>query len=177
MSWHFLQERSTMNPPWITLWNQVRGSIGNDPRVTTTRLDQSRQPYLIRITVRDNAKAVGLASLVKRRHNFGNITVVVRIEDRQGNHVNRVVPKSPRELAGLVRSAFTRNGWYRKVLVKEFFGRLRVYAVFAKKVVQFYNDDLSDLYGNYNGVAGAVFADVLGARFGGFELICSTSKR
>jgi hypothetical protein len=165
-----------MNPPWITLWNEIDTSVGNDPAVKVAPLDESGTPYVVRVRVRSRPKAVALASLMRPRHEFGNVVVIVEVRDAKGNALTPVVPGSPDQLADLVRAAFRGNRWYRDVVVKEILG-WRVYPVFKKRVVQFYNDDLSDLYSNYNNVASAVFTDVLEPSPGGFPLPCSTAKR
>jgi hypothetical protein len=165
-----------MNPPWVTLWNEINAAVGNDGALKVAPLDESGQPYVVRIKARSRKKAVGLASLLKLRHEFGNLTVIAEVSDGQGNPITPVVPQSAEELAALVRSAFIGNGWFRDVVVRDFMG-MQVCPVFAKRVIQFFNDDLSDLYSNYNNVASAVFANVLEPSVGDFALLCSTAKR
>jgi hypothetical protein len=166
-----------VNPPWITLWNAINASVGNDAAVTVSALDKSILPYVVPIKVRSKRRAIALASLMKLRHDFGNVAVIIVVKDGAGNVPTPVVPRSASELAGLVSTAFRSNGWFRGVAVRDLMGRKRVFQIFAKRVIQFHNDDLSDLYGNYNNVAASVFADVLLSRPGGFRLMCSTAKR
>lgn len=163
-----------MNPPWTTTWNEINACIGNDPAVKVGRLNQT-PPYVVRVEVRGPAKATAVASLMRLRHQFGNVIMEIEIWDENGNHMKPFVPRSVEELAELVRSAFEGNGYYRDVVVKQVLGA-RVYPVFAKQVIQFYNDDLSDLYSNYNNVASTVFANVLEPSVGGLALSCSTAK-
>jgi hypothetical protein len=163
-----------MNPPWITLWNKTQASIGNDAGVMVAALDSSSNPYVICVTVQGLPKAVGLSSIVRPRHDFGNVKVVLEVKDDHGSPVTPVIPTSADELARSVRSALEGNRWYRDVVVKGGLGLPRVYPVFGKGVVQFFNDDLSDLHSNYNGVAAAVFAEILASACGRFGLSCST---
>jgi hypothetical protein len=52
-----------------------------------------------------------------------------------------------------------------------------VVPVFKPSVVQFFNDDLSDYYGNFNQVASAIYRQVLATRYpGGIVLETTTSK-
>lgn len=168
---------TSLSPPWITLWKKIKGSIGNDPLVTVEPLDQSNYPYVVRITVEGRAKAVGIASLLKPCHQLGNVSVTVEVKVKDGETVAPVIPSSADELVRQVESGFRGNEWYVEVVKKEFLGRPRVYPVFAKGVIQFKNDDFSDLYGNYNAVAAAVFSKVLVHSPGGFDLIPSTTER
>lgn len=50
-----------------------------------------------------------------------------------------------------------------------------LFVVFKRGVVQFYNDDLSDLYGNYNEVAENVFAKLLKLQINDFSCSASTA--
>ena len=51
-----------------------------------------------------------------------------------------------------------------------------VVLILKKSVVQFFNDDLSDYYANFNGVAASVFAEVLNTEYqGGVRLSFGTA--
>jgi hypothetical protein len=55
------------------------------------------------------------------------------------------------------------------------FGNTFVYPVFKVRVVQFFNDDLSDFFSNYNNVAAFVFKDVLRNTISGTPIQFSTA--
>lgn len=165
----------SISPPWLTLWNKLKASLGNDPAVDVSDLDQSATPYKVTVTVKEKPKAEGIASLVKPRHEFGHVAVVVIVKNA-GSEVVPVVPKSAQDLVKLVKSAFDGNKWYKKVETKILFGKLQVYPIFEKGVIQFANDDFSDYYDNYNGVVAAVIKEVLVEWPGGIPLLCSTEK-
>jgi hypothetical protein len=137
-------------------------------------LDQSGSPYVTRLAVRDHAKAVAIASVLRPLHEFGNVRVAVEVTDGTGAAVRPSAPASAAELADLVRTAFHGNPWYRDVAVRGGLGGQSVYPVLARSVVQFFDDDLSDLHGNYNAVAASVFAELLERAPGGQHLHCST---
>jgi hypothetical protein len=167
---------SRLSPPWITLWNEIRESIGSDPLVSVSTLDQSMNPYVVHVTVDGQDKADAITSLLRARYQFGNISVVAEVKKKEGGVAAPVIPQSANELAQQVRTAFGGNRFYVDVVVKDLFGRLAVYPVFARAVIQFKNDDLSDLHGNYNAVVAAVFAKVLTRSSGGFSLLPSTAE-
>lgn len=166
----------SMSAPWFTLWNKIKASVGNDPTVKVAELDQSVSPYKITITVKERAKAEGIASLVKPRHQFGHIAVLVIVKNA-GNEVAPVVPKSAQDLVNLVKSAFDGNEWYKRVETNKILGKIEVFPIFERGVIQFNNDDLSDAYGNYNGVVAEVFKEVLLEWPGGIPLLCSTDEK
>jgi hypothetical protein len=165
----------SMSPPWVTLWNKFKASLGNDPAVDVSDLDQSVSPYKVTITVKEKPKAEGIASLLKPRHEFGHVAVVVIVKNA-GSEVAPVVPKSAQDLVKLVKSALDGNKWYKKVETKNLVDKHLVYPIFEKRVIQFSNDDFSDFYNNYNGVVAAVFKEVLVEWPGGIPLLCSTDK-
>jgi hypothetical protein len=148
-----------LSPPWYTLWNEIKASVGNDPGVKVGPLVTSSLPYIVPITVGNHDKAVALASIMALQHQFGNISVVIQVKDGDGTPVKPINPTSADQLAELVKTALDSNGWLTQVVVQPLFpgGRAIVFAVFAKAVIQFFNDDLSDLYHNYNNVVGFVF--------------------
>ncbi|MFC5468952.1 hypothetical protein ACFPPD_09475 [Cohnella suwonensis] len=49
--------------------------------------------------------------------------------------------------------------------------------MFKVRVVQFFNDDLSDFYSNYNNVAASVFRDVLRNMVSGTVIQFSTEQK
>lgn len=165
-----------LSPPWYTLWNEIKASIGNDTAVTVNPLDTKSSPYLVPITVADHDKAVAIASVMALRHQMGNITVDVQVKDREGRIVSPEIPESVEKLAEMVKKALGDNTWFVEVVVKPLFMREVVFVVFKKAVIQFFNDDLSDLYNNYNNVVAFVFRDVLNPAPGGISIICSTDK-
>jgi hypothetical protein len=169
-----------LSPPWFTLRNELKGSIGNDPLVSVSELDQSVNPYVVHITVEGQPKATAIASLLKGRYQIGNVSVVADVKEKEGGAVAPVIPRSVEELAQQVKTALGGNRLYRDVFVEHWCRSplfpLAVYPVFAREVIQFKNDDCSDLYGNYNAVAAAVFAKVLAQSPGGFRLLPSTAE-
>lgn len=167
-----------LSPPWYTLWNEIKASVGNDPDVKVSPLVTSSNPFVVPITVGNSDRAVALASIMAPAHQFGNITVVIQVKDGGGNPVKPITPGSPDQLAAFVKTALGGNAWFKDVVTQPLFpgGSPVVFTVFAKAVIQFPNDDLSDLYHNYNNVVGFVFRDVLNPAPGGFPLYSSTAQ-
>jgi len=66
-------------------------------------------------------------------------------------------------LSELIEVGLAKNGWFEQVVIQPLVpgGASVAFIVFSKAVVQFFNDDLSDLYHNYNNVVAFSFKDVL----------------
>lgn len=167
-----------LSPSWYTLWNEIKASIGNDPDVKVNPLVTKSSPFEVPIDVTGHDKAVAIVSIMALRHQLGNITVDIQVKDEKGNVVSPETPESPEQLVEMVKKALGNNAWFVDVVAKSPFPHARtiVYPVFKKDVIQFFNDDLSDLYNNYNNVVAFVFGDVLNPAPGGFSLYCSTAQ-
>jgi hypothetical protein len=153
-----------LSPPQFTYFNEVKYSVGNDPFVTVLNIIELPYDagYLIPVLVRNQEKAQALATIVERQKTFGNIVVyVVVIYD--GQVVNPLTDTfTPQEMGKLFETALKTNRYFKFAAVERLSpGTESVYPVFSKSVIQFFNDDLSDFYNNFNEVAASVFRDVL----------------
>ena len=172
-----MNEKTNLSPPWYTLRNEIKCSVGYDRGVAVGPLDTTNTPYIVPIAVSGDDKAVALASIMNAEFPMGNITVAVQVKNSEGVVIKPKTPSSAEELGEMVKTAFGGNALFSEVVVQSFFPGSpfkAVYAVFDKSVIQFYNDDLSDLYRNFNRVAAFVFREVLNPAPGGIALYCST---
>lgn len=108
----------------------------------------------------------------------GSWALRVQVLDQGGQPVSPVVPQSAEQLAGLVRTAFANNPLFVDVHTRPLTmgGRLAVFPIFSKAVVQFPNDDIGDWYFNFNDVAAKSFGNVLEGAPSGIILSVSTDK-
>ena len=167
-----------LSPPWYTLRNQIAATIGNDPSVKVSELDRSQSPYLVKVTIAGLPKAQAHASIMKLFHDGGSWGLKVAIYEQGGQPVSPVVPQSAEQLAEFVRTAFANNPWFVDVHTRPLTmgGRLAVFPIFSKAVIQFPNDDIGDWYFNFNQVVAKAFGNVLEGAPGGIILSVSTDK-
>ena len=170
--------RVGLSPPEATYYNEIRNTIGRDPLVQVGSLVETPSgDFVVTLTVRGERKARALATLLVRRRNFGNIRFTVRVRTSGGQTVRPITsPLTPQQIAELYRRAFDTNELFSFVRVRRIFGSTFVYPVFRARIVQFFNDDLSDLYGNYNNVAAFTFRSVLRNRISGTAIQFSTRR-
>lgn len=170
-----------LSPPWYTFANEVLNTVGKDPNVQVDSLRQvSSSKYSLMIRVKGLQRARALATIIRNTATFGNITVTVIVKTTSGT-IAKPYPTSTLtalQIAQLYRIAFRTNILFSFVTIRAFVpGSARaVFPVFAKRVVQFYNDDLSDFYGNYNNVAAFSFRDVLKKSINNVTINFSTAK-
>jgi len=165
-----------LSPPWFTLRNEI-AAVLTSSGVSVSQLDTSKTPYTVTITVDYDNVAVAIASILPRQYPVGN-TAVVPYVTTGSQPVTPIVPTSPQQLAQLVQTAFQGNPLLQQVVVQPIFpnGPEAVFPVFAAQVVQFPNDDLTDLYHNFNGVLANVARNVLAPNPGGFIVNPSTAQ-
>ena len=158
-----------MSPPWWTVHHKITYSIGTDPTVHVLPLREEGTNMYIDVVCTDPEEAYPMASLLKPKYELGNITVFVQVLDSSGTIIKPEWPvgcKPPDCLYMVVTKALKNNPLFVQALIPKFPPdwptppHTDVVAVIKKAVIQFWNDDLSDYYGNFNGVAEDVFKEV-----------------
>jgi hypothetical protein len=167
-----------LSPPWYTFWNQVNSALGNDPDITVGPLNTGSNPYGIAVNVSGSDKARALATIVQSQQTFGNVVVQVQIF-YQGQQAAPIAITSAQQLVQVVQMALGGNGWFVEVQSRPLTPISKaqvIFPIFQKSVIQFYNDDLSDYYSNFNGVVASVFSEVLNGAIAGMPIYSSTAK-
>jgi len=165
-------------PPWITYFNEMQHSIGVGPTITVGPLIPVGGNYIILIQSTNNERAVALATLLKPLVAFGNITVEVVVS----NHENQIVepmrcPLDVFEVAHLLQIALEGNPYFQQVVVQPQLpgDKNVVFPVFTAQVIQFFNDDISNLCQTFTEVAAVVFQDVIKEEICNSPILFSTS--
>ncbi|WP_082731903.1 hypothetical protein [Sporosarcina sp. HYO08] len=170
-----------LSPPWVTYFNELKNSIDNDPLVSVVQLIGLPHDagYLIPIIVQERKKARALATILELEKNFGNVPVYVAVI-YDGAVVDPLEESglTPQRIVKVFEEAFNTNRYFEFAVVERFTpGTEAVYPVFSKRVIQFFNDDLSDLYNNFNAVAASVFKDVLREEINDIIINPSTAEK
>ncbi|SFS89673.1 hypothetical protein [Marininema halotolerans] len=156
--------RIQLSPPQVTYRNELAATVGQDPNVRVGELEQKGEILLITIRVKGFQKAQALATLLNLEKQFGNIVIQIRVVTAKGQRVSPITRKlNTADISLLYNLGLLTNTLFRFATFKKVDpgGLEVVFPVFNASVVQFFNDDLSDLYGNFNGVAAFVFRDVM----------------
>ncbi|WP_072333409.1 hypothetical protein [Thermoactinomyces sp. DSM 45891] len=167
-----------LSPPWVTYFNEIKYSVGVDPGVTVGPLIPVGDVYLILVTVSGNEKAKAIATLLNPTKTFGNVVVFVVVIDTHGELISPLpCPLDAFCLASIFQIALTGNEFFQDVVVQpQLPGQpYAVYPVFKPEVIQFFNDDISNLCNTFTGVAASVFQDVLRNQICEVSILFSTS--
>ena len=170
----------TLSPPWYSFRNELNDTVGKTPGVVVSPLVQdSDNQYEVEVSTKSNGRGLALASVLSLTVNFGGVTVQVHVVKPNGMSYTPVTPATAHQLGALEEAALSGNKMFKEVVVQQSspFGAAEdVYPVFTKSVVQYYNDNIADLYNNQNSVAADAFRDVLAPMPGGFIVNPSTAK-
>ena len=165
-----------LSPPWFTFYNFVKHSIGNDTCVKVLDMKEvSDFEYIIPIKVWDLDKAIALATIMELHKNFGNINVCIKIYFGGQVVKPKKAPENVEEMLEIFEDALDTNCYFQFVESVKIFAASIIFPVFKKSVIQFFNDDISDLFSNFNGVAAKVFIEVLKPKIGNFTINPSTA--
>ena len=140
--------------PWVTTYGKIRALFENDSDLKISKLSGDHEGvYTFAITSGNVTKLTAIEKILKKEFVFGNVTLQVKfIYDD---------PVDDQITANDFRNAFNGNTIVRDVkTVKNPFGTEQTFVMFGKDVIQFYNDDISDLYGNFNGLSEDIAREV-----------------
>lgn len=150
-------ENITLSPPWETLRNEFIFTFGNNPLVTIKPLNSSnlnKKMFSLKIIVKDDIMAFSLRQIIKPIFHFGEIIVKTVIKNSIGNIEKIINTKyTISEVANLYNISLKNNSLFNKFVIKDD----TLFLIFNKSIIQFFNDDISDLYGIYNQIASVVF--------------------
>lgn len=140
------ENKATLSPPWYNFFNKIKALFEKDEDVNV-EFDNKKET--ISIYVDNDRKAVALTTLLPSARRFGNVLVKIN-----------VIPANCKNssTATLYEAAFEGNpavDYIKEIELSP--GSLGAnYVVFRKEVVQWFNDDLSDI----NGVNSTLYEDI-----------------
>lgn len=140
-----MAKKLKLSPPWVTFYHDLKEMFGNDPDI---KIEIDDDDYSVKMYVEDQEKADALSKILPTEKTFGN--VVVRI---------KVIPANVEEesVAELFKKAFKGNPILADAQdIKGVFDFSATYIVFAKRVVQYFNDNMGDI----NGLRSVLYEDI-----------------
>lgn len=126
--------KTTLNAPWFDYYKKVNAMFEQDHEV---RVVFNHEAYEILVYVESQAKAEVLDLMLKHEVVFGSITLTIEVVPP---NKSLKAPRSPYE------EAFSGN--YVVSRIEQLDGAFKAtYIVFERRVVQYFTDDMSSLYG------------------------------
>ena len=142
--------------PWIDFYHEVKALFDEDPDVNVI---YDYDNYEVTLYVEDSKKADALSNILPKSKQFGD--VIIKLS---------VVPANSLKKSKLSSFEEAFKGNNAVSYIKSVSGLFDMdYVVFKKKVVQYYNDDISDINGLcstlYQTIAEHIFEDCSGVYF------------
>ena len=142
-----------LSSPWMIYYKQLEAFFKKDPEI---EMSFNNVDCVITIRVQSTGKAEALEKLLPAEKVFGNVTVRTKIIP--GNAGDDKLSLLSRVLDG--------NPIVEEIVTTDIFGMKASYVVFNREVVQYRNDDLSDLHGLcstlYQDLAKEIFGEEAG---------------
>lgn len=146
-----------LSPPWIDYANELIILFSKDPDIKTEYKDDEKT---IKLYVNDTDKAEAITQLLPTEKDFGGTILKVMVIPADKN-------EEPTD-AELIKKAFKGNPVVSQIVDKELFAKPVTYVAFIKEVIQYYNDNLDDLYGNKSVLLQDIARDVFEGKNGVF---------
>lgn len=163
-------------PPWYVLQNRLKATLSVDPCVQVADLTGEGLDMEIKITVCNEVKAHALAAFVSRIYEYNsNLAVAVKVYSPNFIPVEVSHPSTAAEATELLNQALIGNKYFIKAIFEAGHQSGAAFAIFNPMVVQYYSDDISDLYLNTNEVAAKAFSEVFNFTESTVHLYATTS--
>ena len=149
-----------LSPPWTKFYKELEALFKDDPGIKMA-FEEQEDGYKIKLYVEGANKAEALVELLPTEKQFGNVTVYIDVIPANLNK---------EDIVQLYRAAFEGNPAFSYAeAVTGISAPNFNYIVFEPEVVQFFNDDLSDINGYcstlYQEIAKDVFVEHPGVYF------------
>ena len=132
-----------LSAPWTTLYREINALFEKDPDVTVFYDEDNAE---IKLFVDDEIKAMSLDTILPTHKTYGNIQVKITVVPP--NHLKATSFLSNDDLKEKFEQAFKDNPVFSKATaINTVFSDYMLFVEFAPIVIQFYNDEMSSLYG------------------------------
>lgn len=139
-----------LSAPWVNFYRELEALFVQDPEVKVVYEEENNE---VKLFVDNARKADALTQLFPAEKEFGNVTLKITVIPANNADVSK---------ADLLAEAFDGNPALSYIQhVDAVLGSFD-YAVFQNKVVQYFNDDLSDI----NGLRSTLYQDIAKDVFG-----------
>ncbi len=150
-------------PPWITYVSEVEQMFKHDHQVHVVYDNDAKS---LKLYVDEEHKAEAISRLLPEKMNYGSVTLTITVIP--ANKSDRPIEFT--SAGNLFECAFCVNPVCSFIkVVHGIFSNNLTYVVFAKKVVQYFNDDLGDVYGQrstlYESIARNIFTPQQGVYY------------
>ena len=160
--------------PWIALADKLKQTVGAADGVRVSDPERTTYGYLQRVVTDSGTVGTGLATVLRKSHKFGTVTVEVSVVNSLGKPYSARSVLKQSDLITAVKDALSTNFLFDGVLRDSATTGNPVVPLIRASVVQFYAKEATDYYGNYLEVSSKVFREVMVSSAGGFAVSVTT---
>lgn len=149
-----------LSSPWVIYYKELCALFGKDDDVHIVFDEESNT---VKLYVEDEQRAAAIESLLPVEKHFGDVTLYINVypANYKESTANKFV-SVPSNAADIFRMAFSRNPVLSFVReVRLLYNNPMTYVVFRNEVVQYFNDNLGDIYGQCSTLYENIARDVL----------------
>lgn len=138
-----------LTAPWYSYHSKLTAMFLGDPQVRVNPLSEDANGnYSVNIIVNNAEKAWALRRILIRNISFSNVTLSINVLSIAKDKVSSL--KNSDAVFQFYENALSGNKAFIKIESNSL--SAMSFCIFKKSVVQYYNDDLTDYYGNWNGL-------------------------
>ena len=160
-----MAEPVKLSPPQYTLWNKYKAVFGADPQVTVKELVIEKPCELVvPIIVDDKAKGEALRTIILPEITLGNFHIRISVTNSKDVSWAAITIKDADHLAAITTIAMSGNPLFveAKPIPPKLPGqRPCMGLIMTQSVIQFFNDNLADVFSNFNGVTANVLQELI----------------
>ena len=130
-----MAEQLGLSSPWVHYVRKVKALFEKDPDIT---LQYNEDDYTLKLYIEDAAKADALSQLLPTEKDFGGVTLNIKVIP--ANNQDSKIALFQKAFYG--NPVFSFSDGVEDVLTNPIY-----YFVFRNEVVQYFNDNLGDIYG------------------------------
>lgn len=172
-----IKEDTKLSPPWYVLYDTISACFGVDSLIEVSDFIEEGRNFRVNLTTAVFKKARALDEILIHEFNFGNIKVFLDVlfEDKKldinfyNNYLTsaQMVNECQKQVKKIIDDALRTNPYYiSAILVPDMplipeCVRGSVSLNFDNKIIQFYADDIADIFGNRNVIAADAFKELL----------------
>ena len=146
--------KTKIEAPWYRYRKMVNALFADDPEIIVSEIYEpdGEINYAFDIEVNNHEKYVALNRLLPGVKTYGNVCLGIILYD---------VENEDNDTAEMFKAAFQGNPILEDIkTIIDIAGAKQNYVVFKPEVIQFFDDDTSDINGNWNGLAEDIAREV-----------------
>ena len=143
------EKEVALSSPWMTYYKKLVALFGDDPELDVLWDDDTKT---VTIESVNTFKIMALEKLLNPTVVFGNITVTVKCLVKNG---------AEESLSAVFKTAFAGNPHFSQVIDAKVVAMNETFVLFQPEVIQFFNDDTTDYYSNWNGLSEDIMRDII----------------